>query len=256
MLFRSRTAPTATSSRPRSPRRAITWRASFRRPRCISVVSRPAPRPSWRWRARRSDPNGAPVPGGVHADVVDDVVVGVDFDVLHVVVDIGAGTSTTHTDIPRLRAGGVGGQFWSVWVPSTLPRDQAIIATLEQVDAVHSMIRRYCGDLALAHNAEEVEAAIAGGRIASLLGAEGGHSIGNSLGVLRTLHALGVRYMTLTHNDNTDWADSATDEPVHRGLSNFGREIVARAMPTRWFWPPESSCGKEFSNPASPTSLI
>lgn len=148
---------------------------------------------------------------------------GYDWDVL----DIGAGTTTTHTDIPRLRAGGVSGQFWSVWVPSTLPIDQAIIQTLEQVDAVHAMIERFPADLALAVSADDVEAAIAQGRIASLLGAEGGHSIGNSLGVLRALHRLGVRYMTLTHNDNTDWADSATDEPVHGGLTDFGRDVVA-----------------------------
>ncbi|MGB5951349.1 MAG: dipeptidase [Ornithinimicrobium sp.] len=147
---------------------------------------------------------------------------GYDWDSL----DIGAGTNTTHTDIPRLRTGGVGGQFWSVWVPSTLPADQAIIQTLEQIDAVHSMIAHYPGGLALALTAADIEAAAASGRIASLLGAEGGHSIGNSLGVLRMLHRLGVRYMTLTHNDNTDWADSATDDPVHGGLTDFGREVV------------------------------
>ncbi len=147
-----------------------------------------------------------------------------DWDVL----DLGAGTSSTHTDIPRLRAGGVGGQFWSVWVPSTLPTDQAIIATLEQIDAVHAMIRRYPDDLAPALSAGDIEAAQDRSQIASLLGAEGGHSIGNSLGVLRMLYALGVRYMTLTHNDNTDWADSATDDPAHGGLTPFGREVVAQ----------------------------
>lgn len=138
----------------------------------------------------------------------------------------GSTASRTHTDIPRLRAGGVGGQFWSVFVPSTLPRDQAVIQTLEQVDAVHTMLARYPDDLALATTADEVEAAFASGRVASLMGAEGGHSIGDSLGVLRTLYALGVRYMTLTHNDNTDWADSATDDPVHGGLTDFGRDVV------------------------------
>ncbi|HLS40502.1 MAG TPA: dipeptidase [Ornithinicoccus sp.] len=137
-----------------------------------------------------------------------------------------AGPTPTHTDLPRLRRGCVGGQFWSVFVPSSLPRDEAVIQTLEQVDAVHAMVARYADQLALAGTADEVEAVFASGRIASLMGAEGGHSIGGSLGVLRVLHRLGVRYLTLTHNDNTPWADSATDEPVHGGLTDFGREVV------------------------------
>lgn len=137
-----------------------------------------------------------------------------------------AGPTPTHTDLPRLRRGCVGGQFWSVFVPSTLPRDEAVIQTLEQVDAVHAMVSRYADQLALAGTADEVEAVFASGRIASLMGAEGGHSIGESLGVLRVLYRLGVRYLTLTHNDNTPWADSATDEPVHGGLTDFGREVV------------------------------
>ena len=148
--------------------------------------------------------------------------VGYDFDRL----DIAQRLASTNTDLPRLRAGGVGAQFWSVFVPSTLPGDAAVVATLEQVDAVHQMIDRYGGDLALARTADEVEAAAASGRIASLLGAEGGHSIGCSLGALRMLHTLGVRYLTLTHNDNTPWADSATDRPAVGGLTPFGREVV------------------------------
>ncbi len=143
------------------------------------------------------------------------------------VLDIAAGTTSTHTDIPRLRAGCVGGQFWSVWVPSSLPRDQAVIQTLEQIDAVHTMINRFPDAFGLALTADDVEQVFVTGRVASLMGAEGGHSIGNSLGTLRTLYRLGVRYMTLTHNDNTDWADSATDRVVHGGLTNFGREVVA-----------------------------
>lgn len=130
------------------------------------------------------------------------------------------------TDIPRLRAGCVGGQFWSVYVPSDLPGDRAVTATLEQIDALRRMIERYPRDLAPARTAAEVEAAAAGGRIASLVGVEGGHSIGCSLGALRMLAALGAGYMTLTHNDNTPWADAATDEPVHRGLTRFGEEVV------------------------------
>ncbi|OKI34673.1 membrane dipeptidase [Streptomyces sp. CB03578] len=131
-----------------------------------------------------------------------------------------------HTDIPRLRAGGVGAQFWSVYVAAELTGDEAVSATLEQMDAVDQLIARYPGDLVRALTADDMEAARADGRIASLMGAEGGHSINNSLATLRALHRLGVRYMTLTHNYTIDWADSATDEPRHGGLTDFGREVV------------------------------
>jgi len=147
---------------------------------------------------------------------------GYDFDRL----DIGGDVATTCTDVPRLRAGGVGAQFWSVFVPSSLQGDSAVVATLEQVDAVHQMVGRYAGELGFARTADEVERVFASGRIASLMGAEGGHSIGCSLAALRMLYVLGVRYMTLTHNDNVPWADSATDEPVLGGLSAFGLEVV------------------------------
>ena len=133
----------------------------------------------------------------------------------------------TDTDIPRLVEGGVGGQFWSVYVPASLAGDAAVTAVFEQVDVVHRMIAAYPDRFRLALTADDVDAAFKAGKIASLLGAEGGHSINNSLGVLRSLHALGVRYMTLTHNDNVGWADSATDEPDCGGLSGFGREVVA-----------------------------
>ncbi|MER5198814.1 dipeptidase [Streptomyces sp. NPDC002755] len=129
-----------------------------------------------------------------------------------------------HTDIPRLRAGGVGAQYWSVYVRADLP--DAVPATLEQIDCVRRLIARHPEDLRAALTAADMEAARAEGRIASLMGAEGGHSIANSLGTLRGLYALGVRYMTLTHNDNVDWADSATDVPRAGGLSAFGREVV------------------------------
>ncbi|MFF7974186.1 membrane dipeptidase [Streptomyces sp. NPDC007905] len=129
-----------------------------------------------------------------------------------------------HTDIPRLREGGVGAQYWSVYVRSDLTG--AVPATLEQIDCVRQLIDRYPGHLRAALTAADMEAARAEGRIASLMGAEGGHSIENSLGTLRGLYGLGVRYMTLTHNDNVDWADSATDEPKAGGLSAFGREVV------------------------------
>jgi membrane dipeptidase len=129
-----------------------------------------------------------------------------------------------HTDIPRLRQGGVGAQYWSVYVRSDLP--DAVPATLEQIDCVRRLIECHPADLRAALTAADMEAARAEGRIASLMGAEGGHSIACSLGTLRGLYALGVRYMTLTHNDNVPWADSATDEPGVGGLSAFGREVV------------------------------
>jgi membrane dipeptidase len=141
-------------------------------------------------------------------------------------LDVSRPGQPTHTDLPRLREGGVGAQFWSVFVPAQLQGDAAVAATLEQVDAVHELVRRYPEDLALATTRADVERAWGRRRIASLLGAEGGHSIDSSLGTLRMLFALGVRYLTLTHNDNVPWADSATDTPVLGGLSAFGREVV------------------------------
>ncbi|WP_233157895.1 dipeptidase [Actinokineospora bangkokensis] len=132
-----------------------------------------------------------------------------------------------HTDLVKLRRGSVGGQFWSVYVPCSLTGHSAVTAVLEQVELVHELIARHPEHLALATTAEQAEQAFASGRIASLLGAEGGHCINSSLGALRALHRLGVRYLTLTHNDNTPWADSATDEPQVGGLSGFGKEVVA-----------------------------
>ena len=133
----------------------------------------------------------------------------------------------TQTDLPRLAAGGVGAQFWSVYVPATLAGDTAVTAVLEQIDTAHRMIEAYPDRLELALTAADVERIAATGKVASLLGAEGGHSINSSLGVLRSLYALGVRYMTLTHNNNVGWADSATDQPQAGGLTEFGREVVA-----------------------------
>jgi membrane dipeptidase len=141
-------------------------------------------------------------------------------------LDIATCLPTTSTDLARLRAGHVGGQFWSVFVPSNLPDGTAVTATLEQVDAVHQLVASYPRDLGFARTADELESVFASGRIASLMGAEGGQSIGCSLAALRMLHVLGVRYLTLTHNDNAPWADSATDEPTLGGLSRFGVEVV------------------------------
>ncbi|MGO8887339.1 MAG: dipeptidase [Streptosporangiaceae bacterium] len=141
--------------------------------------------------------------------------------------DLAAPVPFTHTDLPRLAAGGVGGQFWSVYVPAELEGESAVIATLEQIDLVHDLIRRYPAALELARTAADAERIISAGQIASLLGAEGGHSIACSLAVLRAFYALGVRYLTLTHNRNVPWADSATDKPVAGGLTAFGRGVVA-----------------------------
>jgi membrane dipeptidase len=140
--------------------------------------------------------------------------------------DITASVPSLHTDIPRLRQGGVGAQFWSVYVPGTMQGDEAIRATLEQIDIVHRMIRRWPETFAAARTAAEVERVFKSGRIASLMGMEGGHSIDSSLATLRMMHALGVGYMTLTHNQNVPWADAAADKPVLGGLSAFGEDVV------------------------------
>jgi membrane dipeptidase len=141
--------------------------------------------------------------------------------------DLAAPVSFTHTDLPRLAAGGVGAQFWSVFVPATLAGEAAVATTLEQIDLVRRMVARYPEHFELALGAADVERIFAAGKVASLMGAEGGHSIGCSLGTLRMLYQLGARYMTLTHNNNVPWADSATDEPAVGGLTGFGRQVVA-----------------------------
>jgi membrane dipeptidase len=130
------------------------------------------------------------------------------------------------TDFPRLRAGGVGGQFWSVYVPSDLAGHEAVTQTLEQIDAFYRLVARYPDDLEHARSAADVERARDAGRIASMIGVEGGQSIGNSLGALRMLGRLGASYMTLTHNDDLAWADSATGAHTHGGLTRFGEEVV------------------------------
>jgi len=140
--------------------------------------------------------------------------------------NLAAPVAGTHTDLPRLAAGGVGGQFWSVYVPASLAGGKAVTTVLEQIDLARAIIASYPEALELALTAADVERIFASGRIASLLGAEGGHAIADSLGVLRMLYALGVRYMTLTHNANVGWADSGTDEPQAGGLTDFGRDVV------------------------------
>jgi membrane dipeptidase len=141
-------------------------------------------------------------------------------------LDIRVAQPKLMTDIPRLRAGGVGGQFWSVYVPVTMQGPQATRVTLEQIDVVHRMVRKYPDTFALALTAADVDRIFKAGHIASLIGMEGGHSIDNSLAALRMFYATGARYMTLTHSSNTAWADSGTDTPKSGGLSKFGEEVV------------------------------
>ena len=132
----------------------------------------------------------------------------------------------THTDIPSLRKGHVGGQFWSVWVDPALPKHEAVTRTLEQIDTVKQMVARYPDTFQMALTASDIDAAMKKKRIASLIGMEGGHSIGGSLAILREMYRAGARYMTITHFLTTDWADSATDAPKHDGLSPFGVEVI------------------------------
>jgi membrane dipeptidase len=140
--------------------------------------------------------------------------------------DPATGTAAMQTDIKRMHAGRVGAQFWSVYVSANLTDQQAVQATLEQIDVTKRLVARYPNELTLCFDAACVEASMKNGRIASLIGMEGGHSIGGSLAVLRQMYALGARYMTLTHFKNTAWADSATDAPKHNGLTPLGKDVV------------------------------
>src|SRR5688572_3595634 len=141
-------------------------------------------------------------------------------------LDIGTPKPALMTDIPRLRDGGVGGVFWSVYVPGDAPGPPAVQGTLAQIDVVHRMMRTYASTFELATTAADIERIFTAGRIASLIGVEGGHSIDNSLATLRMLYALGARYLTLTHSHHVDWADSASEPPRLGGLSRFGEEVV------------------------------
>jgi membrane dipeptidase len=141
-------------------------------------------------------------------------------------IDLNTPQSQLMTDIPRLRAGGVGGQFWSVYVPVDMQGKEAVRATMEEIDTVFRLARRYPEVFEMAYSAHDVERIHAAGRIASLIGIEGGHAIDNSLAALRMFYRLGARYMTLTHSANLAWADSATDTPKVSGLSEFGKEVV------------------------------
>ena len=142
-------------------------------------------------------------------------------------LDIAQPQPTLHTDIPRLRQGGVGAQFWSVWVPVDLGyKGEALATTLEQIELVKAMIARYPDTFGLALSTADIERIHGEGKIASLIGVEGGHCIEESLSVLRKLYELGARYMTLTHTDTLSWADAGTDEARHSGLTPFGEDVV------------------------------
>lgn len=131
------------------------------------------------------------------------------------------------TDLPRLKRGGVGGQFWSVWIPADVTGPRAVEMTLEQIDRVHRLAAAHPDRMAMARTAEDVRRIARSGRVASLIGVEGGHQIDGRLAVLRQYRALGVGYMTLTHGHSLAWADSSTDAPIANGLSPFGRAVVA-----------------------------
>jgi membrane dipeptidase len=142
-------------------------------------------------------------------------------------IDLSRPQKGFHTDIERLKKGNVGAQFWSAYVPTSFGRrGEAIKATLEQIDVIHEMVRRYPDAFELALGTADITRVRGAGKIASLIGVEGGHSIENSLAVLRNYHRLGARYMTLTHSESLDWADSCSDAPKANGLSAFGEEVV------------------------------
>ncbi len=140
--------------------------------------------------------------------------------------DLGVRSDTGSIDIPRMKEGGLGAIFFSIWIPSKVTGPEAVNRALIQIDAVREQVRKHPGELALATTAAEVREARKQGKIAALMGVEGGHMINSNLGVLRNYAALGVRYMTLTHSGNDEWADSSTDKAVHNGLTDFGKDVV------------------------------
>jgi membrane dipeptidase len=140
--------------------------------------------------------------------------------------DLGSRDTNGSIDIPRMREGNLSAIFFSIWMPSKITGPEAVKRALDQIDAVREQIRRHPRDLVLATTAAEIRQAHKEGKIAALMGVEGGHMIASDLGVLRTYANLGVRYMTLTHSGNSEWADSSTDKPAHNGLSDFGKDVV------------------------------
>src|SRR5690242_8569651 len=140
--------------------------------------------------------------------------------------DLGKRHNDGSIDIPRMKEGGLGAIFFSIWMPGTITGPEAVKRALDQIDAVRQQVAEHPDEMVLARTAEEVRAAHREGKIAALMGVEGGHMIASDLGVLRTYAALGVRYMTLTHSVNDEWADSSTDKPAHNGLTDFGKDVV------------------------------
>jgi membrane dipeptidase len=140
--------------------------------------------------------------------------------------DLGARSSAGSIDIPRMKEGGLGAIFFSIWIPSKITGPEAVDRALVQIDAVREQVRKHSNDLVLATTAAEIREARKQGKIAALMGVEGGHMINSDLGVLRSYAALGVRYMTLTHTGNTEWADASTDKAAHNGLTEFGKDVV------------------------------
>ncbi len=140
--------------------------------------------------------------------------------------DLGKHNPDGHIDIPRMREGGMNGIFFSIWIDGRIMGPPAVQKALDQIDAVHENVRTHSKDLVFCRTAEEVRRAHVQGKIAALMGVEGGHMIGNDIRVLRMFADLGVRYMTLSHFYNDEWADSSTDKPVHNGLTDFGKDIV------------------------------
>jgi membrane dipeptidase len=140
--------------------------------------------------------------------------------------DLAPRNASGSIDIPRMKEGGLGAIFFSVWIPSKIKGPEAVKRALDQIDAVREQVRKHSADLALATTAAEIRQARQQGKIATLLGIEGGHMIDSDLAVLRTYAALGARYMTLTHSGNVEWADASTDKNAHNGLSNFGKDVV------------------------------
>jgi len=193
-----------------------------------ALAARPAPKPAESPEARVERVlRTSPVIDG-HNDLPWEIRE--QYDLWRKPLDLGSDTSRLpaplQTDIPRLRKGHVGAQLWSVYIPVEIQGPAAVVTTLEQMDVVRRMVARYPADLELASTAADIRRIEKAGKIASLMGVEGGHQIALSPAVLRTYYELGARYMTLTHSSNTAWADSATDDPAHRGLTPFGRAIL------------------------------
>lgn len=185
----------------------------------ISVSAQKAGEPSFTVSPRASELHRRAIVIDTHDDTTQRLLFDRDFD-------LGRRNSTGHVDVPRMREGGLDAIFFSIWVPVKYTGPEATKRALQQIDAVREAVRRYPNDLMLATTADDIRRAHRQGKIAALMGAEGGHMIDDDLGVLRQFAGLGVRYLTLTHTKNTNWADSSGDKPAHNGLTDFGRSVV------------------------------